>query len=174
MIGTMVELDIGQPRVAILVLCNRGIIFLLGRVGKAVGGRYPIDVNPLSQTVNALTVREIRSPEFEISLRGGEGELAALGHSLRRQNKSIGDNGRAAAAGRADKTIIGTGGEMEQLSVDIIAGTELPLVSRNLTDSFSGEGPIPSGWCSIRYAKQHTIGDRALCMQGKAKSEITK
>src|ERR1700722_12273058 len=157
MVGTMVELDIGQPRVPILVSCNRWIIFLLGRAGQAVGGRHTVDVNPLSKTVNALTVREIRGTEFEISLCCGERELTALGHSLRRQNKTIGNNGRTAATGRADETDIRMGGEVEQLSVDIIAGSELPLVGRNLTNSLSGECSIPPGWRSIRYAKQHTI-----------------
>src|SRR5882757_8030784 len=92
MIGTMVELDIGQPGVAILARGNRRVVFFLRCARKTVGSRHTIDVNPLSQAVDAFTVSQIGGAEFKISLRGGEGELAALGHPLRSQDKSIGHN----------------------------------------------------------------------------------
>src|ERR1700688_756300 len=109
MIGAMVELHIGQPRVPILVPRNRWVVFFLRCAGKTVGGWDAVNVNAFSQPVNALTVGEIRSAELKIPLCRSEGALAALGDAFRRQDKSVGDNGRAAAARRADETDIGMG-----------------------------------------------------------------
>ena len=165
------ELYIGHPRVAVLVFRNRWIIFLLRRAGKTVGRRDTIDVDPLPQAVDALTVRQIRSAELEISLRGGEGELAALGHSLRRQNKAVGNNRRTSTRSRARESDVRMGSEMKELPVDIIAGNELPLIGRNLTYPFPGKGSIPSGRGGIGYAKEHTVRDGALRMHCDAESE---
>src|ERR1700691_1772319 len=118
----MVELNIGQPGVAILPACNRGIILFFRCVGKTVRGGNTIDVNPLSQPVNPVAVRKIRSPEFKVSLRGREGELTALGHPLRRQYKSVGDNWGSRSCGSAGEALIGVGREVEELAVDVIAG----------------------------------------------------
>src|ERR1700690_638508 len=139
----MVELNIGQPGVPILVFCNGRIIFPLRYSGKTVGGGNTIDVNPLSQPVNALTVRKIRSSELKVSLCGGEGKLTALGHALRRQNKSIGDNRRATATRSTNKALIGVGRKVEELAVEIVTGNKLPLGVLNIAHSFPGEGPIP-------------------------------
>src|ERR1700677_2176724 len=149
----MVELNIGQPGVPILVFCNGRIIFFLGCVGKTVGGGNTIDVNPLSQPVNALAVRKIRSSELKVSLCGGEGKLTALSHALRRQYKSIGDNRRATATRRTNEALIGMGRKVEELAVEIVTGNKLPFGRRKIAHSFAGEGSIPPGWGSIAYAK---------------------
>src|ERR1700733_8005583 len=149
----MVELNISQPCVAILPACNRWIILFFRCLGKTVGGWDTIDVNPLSQPVNALAVGEIRRAELKVSLRGGEGKLTALGHTLRRQYKSIGDNRGPWACRGAGEALIGMGREVEELAVDIITGQKLPFRGRNLAHSFAGEGSIPPGWGSIGHAE---------------------
>src|ERR1700677_4031773 len=167
----MVELNIGQPGVPILVFCNGRIIFFLGCVGKTVGGGNTIDVNPLSQPVNALAVRKIRSSELKVSLRGGDGKLTALSHALRRQYKSVGNNRRTRACRSACEALIGVGREVEELAIDIIAGHKLPFRSGNLAYSFRGEGSIPPRWGSIGYSEQDAIGNGRLRMQCDAKSK---
>src|SRR5580658_639112 len=149
----MVELNIGQPGIPVFIFCNRWVVLFLRCVGKTVGGGNTIDVNPLSQPVDALAVREIRSSELKVSLRGGKGKLTALGHALRRQYKSVGNNRRSTAARSTNEAHVGMGGEVEELAVDIIAGHELPLGGRNLAHSFPGKGSIPAGWGSIAYSE---------------------
>src|ERR1700722_2431113 len=167
----MVELHISQPGVPIPRFCNRGVVFFFGRVSEPIGGRNTIDVNPLSQPVNALAVRKIGRSEFEISLRRRKRELATLGHALRSQYKSIGNNRRGRSAGSTREADIGMGGEVEDLAVDVIAGHELPLIGSYLTNPFAGESTIPSSGRSISDAKQNAVRDCALGMQSNAKSE---
>src|SRR5580704_14575575 len=149
----MVELHVGKPGIAIVVLRDRRIVFLLRRLSETERGRHAVDGHASSQAVNAFAVDNVRSAELEISLGRGERELTAFCDALSVDDEPVRYDRGSATKGGAGEPNIRVRREVKELAIDIIAGDEFPRSRGEFAGTLCGERSVPACGVGVGHAE---------------------
>ena len=103
MLGVVLELQVGQPQVAVLVGGRGRVVLLVGRGGEARGRGHAVHRYAVVQTAHGLSERNFRQVHRELALRGLDAQLRALLGLCQPDDDAVGDDGRLSLAPAAEQ-----------------------------------------------------------------------